>query len=1687
MKKLITIFLLLVTATSFAQPISGNAPVCEGNTMTLTDAASGGIWSSANMTVATIGSTSGVLTAVAAGTANITYATGSATVTAVVTVNPSPGAWSGLSYTLCVGGTTNMSMPPHPPAGGTWTSSNTAVETIGLTSGIVTGISAGTSRLTYTLPTGCWNSYSYLCRALPAPITGNIPLCPGDTLTLHDATSGGIWLHSGGSEITISMYTGYINAVFPGTGVVLYSTGYCSTSVTVTVNPLPYAGTITGPGDVVAGSSIVLTDSTPGGVWSSQNVSIATAGSGGVITGVSPGSDTILYTFTNSCGADHARKNIIVNTSAIGGITGPSVICIGTPMAYSNASTGGSWSSSNAAVATVDPSTGLVTGVSQGTVALTYILGPDTTVHFITVSSYPGPIQGNLTVCPFNTTYLSDTVFGGMWSSSNLAVGTVSPYGGGVRSMLSGSATVPAFVTISYTTLCGVATAVVTANPVPANFTYTPFELMCPGAVITCVDTTPGGFWHVVNPSVGTIDSVTGVFTALTAGNPGIYYTNSYNCSIGADLNVMPAIAPITGTSVLCVGGNTSLTDASTPGIWISSAPGIATVGSTGIVTGVSAGIATITFERYGSSSCSATLAVTVGATAGTITGTAATCIGGTTIFSDVVSGGIWSSSSPGVATVSSSGTVTGVAAGTSIISYTTTGSCGSGSATMVVTVSSGSVSAGAISGITQLCPGGTTTLTDAVAGGVWSTAASNVSVDGSGVVLGIANGVATISYTVSGACGTATATIVVTVSPGVTAGTITGGTLVCSSGSSQLTDAVSGGVWTSGTPGVATVSASGLVSGVSPGIAIISYTVSNSCGSSTATLIVTVSTGVGAGAITGTATVCTGSTTSLTDAVGGGSWSSSNTLVATAASTGFITGITSGTATIYYTVSNSCGTATATRVVTVNPSPSAGTINGTAVLCSSGTTSLSDAVAGGTWSSGSPAVATVGSTGIVSGVSAGTAVISYSITNSCGTTTAATRVVTVNAAPNSGTITGPVSVCGGATISLTDAAPGGLWTSSAPAIATVGGTTGIVTGVSFGTTTISYSVTNSCGTARATFTVTVTGSSAGTITGPSTVVTGTSIALTNAVSGGSWSASNGNATVSASGIVTGVSPGTVIISYTVVSGCGALTATKMITVSNVTSLSRISGYYFYLCAGATASFWNATTGGVWDISPASVATVTPTTGVVTGISAGTATLSYTYGGSTVTAVVTVYATPAAIAGASSICVGTTTALTDATGGGTWSSSVVSIATISTAGVVTGVMAGTTNIFYTGAAGCKASMVLTVTAGPSSIAGATSVCLGSSISVSDFTGGGAWSSTSGLSVVATGSATALATGVTLGTSTITYSLGGSCYRTFNVTVKPLPATILGSLSVCGIGAVTFLSDATSGVSWTIAPATVATVSPSGRVYGVSAGTANVTYTATNGCITSAIVTVNTAIAVAAITGPNNVSHLATITLSDITPGGSWSSSNSTIASVDASGVVTGVGTSGIATISYSVAYGSGCNAIATKPITVHTPAPPAHSSTTTVGAIIRFEDDMPAGDWTSSDNTIARVDDNGTVTALAAGNVQIIHTTAGAEGAANALITQLIVNPLPFEAEMIPNPNNGTFMIRGTIASNTDEAISIEITNMLGQVVYQNSCIAREGVLQEKILLSNNFGNGIYLLNVRSRNERRVLHFVIEK
>jgi len=211
----------------------------------------------------------------------------------------------------------------------------------------------------------------------------------------------------------------------------------------------------------------------------------------------------------------------------------------------------------------------------------------------------------------------------------------------------------------------------------------------------------------------------------------------------------------------------------------------------------------------------------------GKIAGVADVCTGFYLTLSDTVIGGTWMSKDTTIATINSGGVLKGVSAGTDTILYAVNGLCSSDTIAAIVHVHD-AIDAGTITGITTICVGDVTMLTDTMANGSWSATNGNASVS-NGIVTGIKPGRDTIKYTNSCAMGVAIA--IVTINPLPQAGKLTGADSVCLGDTMTLYDTVNGGVWSSQN-GLADVSLNGVITGLSVGIDTIFYSVSTACGS---------------------------------------------------------------------------------------------------------------------------------------------------------------------------------------------------------------------------------------------------------------------------------------------------------------------------------------------------------------------------------------------------------------------------------------------------------------------------------------------------------------------------------------------------------------------------------------------------------------------------------------------------------------------------------------------------------------------------------------------------------------------------------------------------------------------------------------------------------------------------------------
>ncbi len=1627
----------IVTVNLQPGPILGPQALCTGTTTILSDAPTIGTWSSSNTAAATVGSVTGIVSAVGTGTAAITYLLpGGCSSSVIVTVNPAPSSITG-NTPVCAGFAIALT---DITTGGTWSSSVPTVATIGST-GLVSGLVAGTSFITYTTPANCIATTVVTVNLQPGPILGPQNLCSGTTTILSDAPTTGTWSSSNTAIATVGSVTGIVSAGGLGTAVITYLLpDGCFAAVAETVNPLPSA--ITGTAVVCAGSSTNLSDATPGGTWSSGSPAIASAGTSGVIFGLVTGNSNITYTAPDGC---IATQMVTVNFTP-GPILGTATLCVSSTAILSDAPVIGTWSSSNTLIATVGSATGIITGTGAGLVGITYTL-PDGcySARLETLNPLPNPIAGVVNICTGFTATVSDSDPGGTWASSATTIASIST-AGVVTGLLSGTSI------ISYTLPTGCKTVtVVTVNS--SIGVIAGAANICTTQSATLSDTPAGGTWSSSAAGVATIGSSDGMIAAISVGTAVITYTMPSGCYVTRleTVGLLPGV--ITGVTALCAGTTTALTDATAGGTWSSGSTIIATVGTSGLVAGLSAGITNISYSMPGG--CAVTAPVTVNVQPGNITGTNNICITLSTILGDSPSSGAWSSSDPSTVVIGTyTGILTAMTVGTAMISYILPDGC---FATLSETVNP---EPAPISGVASVCEGFTTTLTDASGTGVWNSESSSIaSVSGSGVVSGVSTGTTHITLTVPTGCRTVTV-VTVNLQPGIIAGSPT----VCAFGTTILGNLPYTGTWSSGAPGVATIGAStGILTAASAGTAVISYILPEGCFATLTETVNPVPT-----PIFGVASVCEGFTTALTDTSGTGLWNSTSGSIATVNSIGLVSGISTGTTNITFTVPTGCITVT---VVTVNLQP--GVISGSPTVCALGTTILGDLPYTGTWSSGTPGVATIGaSTGILTAASAGTTVISYILPEGCF----ATLLETVNPLPAA--ITGTTNVCTGLTTNLSDSGSG-TWSATSAAIATIGSSTGVVTGVAGGITTITYTIPTGC----ITTTLVTVNTVPGAIIGTGTVCLSSGVILYDLPYGGAWSSgSTGIATIDpVTGNISGVAVGTTIITYTLSTGCLST------TVETVTPLPGPITGTAGVCAGDTIALSDGSTGGTWNSASTLIATV-GTSGVVTGVNTGTTVISYVLPtGCAATTIVTINTHPGAILGSPRVCVGVATILSDLTTGGVWSSSSPVVATVgSLTGFVTGLLAGTTNITYQMPGGCGIVLLETVNPVPADITGGVVICQGATTALTDITPGGTWSA--GITTIAGVGSTGIITGLVPGITSIVYTLPTSCKASVALTVNPQPAPISGPTSICD-SATVIISDPTHDGVWSSGTTAVATVgAETGIVTATATGTVAISYSLAGGCFSLFLMTINAL--PAPVSGTAVVCQGSPSVLSDATTGGTWTSQATAVATINATtGAVTAL-ESGSSVISYSLP--DGCSTTIIETVNP-TPQPIEGTPHVCVGVTTVLGDISHDGVWTSSNTGIATVGaETGIVTGVSGGIATITYTLP-----AGCFTTITVTDSCDAGLNTVaggknnitifPNSNNGTFTIKGSVGTIENGEVFVDVKEMTGRVVYNDKLIIQNGAIAGEIALANTLANGMYLLTLHAGNENAVFHFVIMK
>jgi PKD-like domain/Secretion system C-terminal sorting domain/Ig-like domain CHU_C associated len=1005
--------------------------------------------------------------------------------------------------------------------------------------------------------------------------------------------------------------------------------------------------------------------------------------------------------------------------------------------------------------------------------------------------------------------------------------------------------------------------------------------------------------------------------------------------SITINVLAAPLAFPITGNTTVCPGTiNTYTVGAVTgatsytwtlPGGWT----GTSTTNSITTNAGSSSGNISVSANSPCGTYPSQPLAVTVSSAPsqpGAITGVSNVCIGSSYTYSVApVSGATsytwtlplgWTGTST---IVSISATAANQSGNISVTANN--GSCSSTPQTLAVSAFSIPAPAqpGVISGNAAMCAGSSnsysvgsvvnaTSYSWTLPTGWTGTPVANSITATAGTVGG------TISITANNACGISPPrTLAVTINPvPAQPGAITGIASPCSRVDNNYSiEAVIGATsytWNLPSAWTGTSTTNSLTATASATAGNITVTASNACGTSTAqTLAVTpITLPVQPGVITGSATVCSGSsnTYSITTIAGATSyiWTLPSGWTGTSTTTSITTTASATSGNVSVTANNICGASTAqTLAVTVTGSiAQPGAITGNTAICSGSSNTYTIAAVVGassyTWTlpGGWAGTSTTTSITTTAGTTSGN--ISVSANNaSCGSSAPQTLGVTVISIPvQPSSVTGNAIVCLGSSNTYTIASVSGAtsYTWTLPSGWTGTSTTTSITATASSTSgNVSVTANNTCGSSTTqTLAVTVNNIPAqpGTITGNTTACSGSSNTYTvAAVSGatsytwtlpGGWTgtsttasiittagATSGNVSVMASNTCGASSAQALAITVT-----GAIAQPGAITGNTAICSGSSNTYSIAAVNGATSYIWTLPGGWTGSSTTTSITTTASTTSGNVSVAANNASCGSSAAQTLGVTVNSIPVQPSTVTGNTSVCSGSSNTYTIAAVSGatsyTWTLPSGWTGTSTTASITTTASTASGNISVTANNSCGSStaQVLSVSVGipaqPGTISGNVSFCSGSSNTYTIAVVPGAtsytWTLPSGWTGTSTTESITATASTTSGSISVTAdnTCGSSAAQTLAVTVNNIPAqpgTITGNAILCSGSSNTYTIAAVGGATsyaWILPSGWLGTSTAVSITTIASATGGNVSVTANNICGASIVrtmaVTVN---------------------------------------------------------------------------------------------------------------------------------------------------------------------------------------------------------------------------------------------------
>ncbi len=1511
----------------------------------------------------------------------------------IINATPKPTLTLNGSDSICVGETTTIT----PSSAGNWTQLNPSIAVIN-SSGVVTGLSAGKARFIFTQSSNnCSSDTSSIIEVgskSAVQFIGPNVVCENSTTQLSPST-GGVWTSSNTNVATVNN-TGLVSGINQGTAFFTFTNSATGCTSNPTSNLTVEKGNganISGPSSICSGKTAQFSASPSNGTWISLDNSIATVNANtGLVTAVSEGTVSIQYDHQGGSCSIETTKTITIKGSPDVSITSTNSSCnedngsIGFNITNHPTRTNIKLSINNGSTfVTVSDTIGtyIFSGLAQGTYNLVtkwnnneceVVLGQVTLVDanpapqvVITSTNEPcgttngGSINFQITDNPSQSQLLISIDGGNTWPYTiNDNIGTY------VLNNLSPN-TYNIYTKWIDNSCAKENATIVIKNGLENQGTLSPNDTICHGDTKLLIAT--GGVSYLwSNAATGSNISI----NPLSTASYSVTITLGNGCTSEKSTTVMvvdPMSANLDFIGGLCLTDTSSITAIHSGGLAPYSYTWAGPSGNAGSTKNISINeggnyYLTVTdangcyktssgfiYQKYEPFIINVQNKV---------------CEGTTVDLNVNASNAIsyqWSANA-GNATTPNVTVSPVVPMSSYYVSITNNLGC--------VAVANGVINVDpapivSLSGSDTLCMGGATQLTP-MNNGFWNSTNQIVAqVNNTGLVTGFSSGYADFYYIENTNYCTSLNPIRINVLSDEINGFLDDE--FCVGDTTYLSPNI-GGVWSTTNTSAFSVTNNGMVIALAAGQGKFKFTLDG---------LGCILTTIGQMTVHPTPTtafeegnnLCLGQTTSISSTTDG-LWASVNPSVAGIDNNGLITGMTVGTSKfIFENEDTGCLSDTSSILfVSDNPIP---ILDGPSSICQGQTTKLLPST-GGIWHSTNNSIATITSNGIVNGIYQGTSRFYYvSDGGLCISDTS--EIITIFPKPSI-SLNGDNYLCSSETTSLLPSF-GGNWNSTNNNIATIS-SAGIVTAISTGVTTFSFVDTATNCASEPSVPITVFSIPIITLTGVDSICVGTTTTLSPST-GGVWTSSNNSvAIISASGIVTGMSGGTVTFTFKEnLSDCVSEVSTPInIIAKPIVSITGPS----VICEGSTTTL-APTGGGYWISSNTTVATVTAS-GIVTGKSQGLVKFTFVsnFGcTSNQTSPIIVNGKPKpTFTGSPSICIGYSTNLLP-NAGGVWVSNSPLIASITNAGLVTGLSVGEATFTFTDTVtGCISdisSKLVVNNLPPITLPVGSRICVGATLNAAP-SSGGTWQSTN--TAIATISNSGLITGKSAGTARFQYqNLATGCLSALSnaVTVDPKPTISLSGPSAICAGDSTYMSPSSGGTWISNNPATAA-INNSGRVIGLMGGISKFRFTSSYNCPSdlSSPITINSA-------PPTGLSGPQYICIGEITSvypntGGTWDSSDSDVATIDNNGIVTGV-SEGIVNMIFTDAV-TGCKSVAQ--IEIYILAPPTITLIGDSEICMGYTTSVSStsdGSWIVSDSRIASISNDGIVTGLAPGVVEI--------------------------------------------------------------------------------------------------------------